>query len=1177
MGGLAFFNASNGAEGDTAALYSFFFVNGADVSVEDPWCFSFWYNMFGHDIGALKVYLIIDTRKYPPGPQDLIEPPFSVIGQQTGPNAWVQANLNITEEDFAVAIQVTSGTGERGNVAIDGLGFQCQMCPAPNLNFSCNFEQGPCGWTQRTDDNSNWALQCGDTPTEETGPLYDHTLGDSNGKYYYMHARPLDMGDRVVLLSPVVAANESQSVWCFSFWYNMYGRGITEGGALKVSVGLYPVNESAYPANESLVLSIAGQQTGPKVWIQAKVAVNQTSDFQVAIEARRGVSSTSDIAIDDVDLSEGECPDLDTGFDCSFEEGYCGWEQVVSNQDANWKLERGTTPLAGPGIEYDHTFGNIKGVYCLHERGVSSIATMISPIVPASSQWYLSFWNHMYGATVGTLRAYQIVEGSGKKILLIKSKHHTGRRVWEQHVTQIFSTTGVRVQLEATVSSSDGDIAIDDILLTLTSPPDPDPAFDCDFEEGLCGWNHPTDGDFNWYRERGDTVTEGTGPEFDQTIGTLNGTYLLFEGRFALPNATAIILSPQVSVPSGFNWIMSLWYNMYGRGIGALNVHQVPEGRGVTADTRIFQLLGEQTNDTTWLQAVITIRNVTAPFNIALEGVPGVSDKSDIAVDDIRVVPDTESPRVTCPDDVPSVSTNPGVEFAVVPWTPMPSATDNIDVLDSNSITCFDDGGNVVMSSSSYGVGTTTVTCNATDSALNIGKCQFNITVVASTVTVSPSTTGVTSISDTPTGGLGSSATSADLSATGSTIQGTPMSGSATTADQSATGATTISDTPMGGSSATSADLSNTGATRISDTSTGGSATNGGQSSTRPTTSRDTLTEGPGTTGGQPVARPTTVGDTLTSGSATNGVPATTVSIEDCITTQAFLVQLRILGIDGAPVVYTNQLANKDSQEFQDIARRIGQPVSRALRRGQRTSTICKFEVVAIRNGSLLVNGVARYPMTAVVDSNTVLDVLHVDAQIDNSLLIDQSVSVVTAETESCPANYCQNAGTCVPVGSFPDLQFSCECAEGFTGSKCEGEDQPANGGVITLAVVAGVLAVAVIFALICACAMVMMGTAKRHAGDRRERVPVDLMPTGYRRPQFNRPGYDGRFSPYFIPGPALMRRMNQDSLESDSYLDDGLRDLDRRIDNFSTPYIVPGPALMRRMNEERYDDAFYY
>ncbi|XP_038052898.1 MAM and LDL-receptor class A domain-containing protein 2-like isoform X3 [Patiria miniata] len=1015
MGGLAFFNASNGAEGDTAALYSFFFVNGADVSVEDPWCFSFWYNMFGHDIGALKVYLIIDTRKYPPGPQDLIEPPFSVIGQQTGPNAWVQANLNITEEDFAVAIQVTSGTGERGNVAIDGLGFQCQMCPAPNLNFSCNFEQGPCGWTQRTDDNSNWALQCGDTPTEETGPLYDHTLGDSNGKYYYMHARPLDMGDRVVLLSPVVAANESQSVWCFSFWYNMYGRGITEGGALKVSVGLYPVNESAYPANESLVLSIAGQQTGPKVWIQAKVAVNQTSDFQVAIEARRGVSSTSDIAIDDVDLSEGECPDLDTGFDCSFEEGYCGWEQVVSNQDANWKLERGTTPLAGPGIEYDHTFG------------------------------------------------------------------------------------------------------------------------------------------------------------------TLNGTYLLFEGRFALPNATAIILSPQVSVPSGFNWIMSLWYNMYGRGIGALNVHQVPEGRGVTADTRIFQLLGEQTNDTTWLQAVITIRNVTAPFNIALEGVPGVSDKSDIAVDDIRVVPDTESPRVTCPDDVPSVSTNPGVEFAVVPWTPMPSATDNIDVLDSNSITCFDDGGNVVMSSSSYGVGTTTVTCNATDSALNIGKCQFNITVVASTVTVSPSTTGVTSISDTPTGGLGSSATSADLSATGSTIQGTPMSGSATTADQSATGATTISDTPMGGSSATSADLSNTGATRISDTSTGGSATNGGQSSTRPTTSRDTLTEGPGTTGGQPVARPTTVGDTLTSGSATNGVPATTVSIEDCITTQAFLVQLRILGIDGAPVVYTNQLANKDSQEFQDIARRIGQPVSRALRRGQRTSTICKFEVVAIRNGSLLVNGVARYPMTAVVDSNTVLDVLHVDAQIDNSLLIDQSVSVVTAETESCPANYCQNAGTCVPVGSFPDLQFSCECAEGFTGSKCEGEDQPANGGVITLAVVAGVLAVAVIFALICACAMVMMGTAKRHAGDRRERVPVDLMPTGYRRPQFNRPGYDGRFSPYFIPGPALMRRMNQDSLESDSYLDDGLRDLDRRIDNFSTPYIVPGPALMRRMNEERYDDAFYY
>ncbi|XP_038064974.1 hyalin-like [Patiria miniata] len=92
---------------------------------------------------------------------------------------------------------------------------------------------------------------------------------------------------------------------------------------------------------------------------------------------------------------------------------------------------------------------------------------------------------------------------------------------------------------------------------------------------------------------------------------------------------------------------------------------------------------------------------------------------------------DNEPPKVTCPSNLPDIPTYIGMAFAVVPWSAMPNATDNVDgVVDPINITCVDDTGKIVMSNGIYAVGTTTVTCNATDTAGNQGSCQLNITVV---------------------------------------------------------------------------------------------------------------------------------------------------------------------------------------------------------------------------------------------------------------------------------------------------------------------------------------------------------------------------------------------------------------------------------------------------------------
>ena len=43
--------------------------------------------------------------------------------------------------------------------------------------FSCNFDTGPCGWTQDKGDNFDWTRNRGSTGSTGTGPNNDHTQG----------------------------------------------------------------------------------------------------------------------------------------------------------------------------------------------------------------------------------------------------------------------------------------------------------------------------------------------------------------------------------------------------------------------------------------------------------------------------------------------------------------------------------------------------------------------------------------------------------------------------------------------------------------------------------------------------------------------------------------------------------------------------------------------------------------------------------------------------------------------------------------------------------------------------------------------------------------------------------------------------------------------------------------
>ena len=79
---------------------------------------------------------------------------------------------------------VEDENGKNSTIAVDDVVMLNRTCPTI---ATCSFEDSFCGWTNTIDgDDSEWVMNRGSTPTEDTGPKYDNTLntalGGSSGK-----------------------------------------------------------------------------------------------------------------------------------------------------------------------------------------------------------------------------------------------------------------------------------------------------------------------------------------------------------------------------------------------------------------------------------------------------------------------------------------------------------------------------------------------------------------------------------------------------------------------------------------------------------------------------------------------------------------------------------------------------------------------------------------------------------------------------------------------------------------------------------------------------------------------------------------------------------------------------------------------------------------------------------
>ncbi|KAG5847524.1 hypothetical protein ANANG_G00126960 [Anguilla anguilla] len=293
--------------GDSARMLS------PQCQLSGPHCLQFWYFMHGSASAmAFNMYLLEGTNA---------TKIWSKANDQG--NAWNNAQLDITVSGaFHLIIEGIRGSSPQSDVAFDDLSIHYGMCsdlpavglistvasstspaspsedggagmPHPVCRLDCNFDSDLCTWNQLLTDSFDWTRQSGPTPTSMTGPSFDHTTGA--GHYLYIEADGVSNGDTARLLSAQCSDSRPQ---CLQFWYHMYGTADTMGLTVYLLEG--GVTQRLW----------SRRNDRGDAWHQAQVDINASGAFRIFFEGRRGTTTLSDVALDDVTLNRGTCADL---------------------------------------------------------------------------------------------------------------------------------------------------------------------------------------------------------------------------------------------------------------------------------------------------------------------------------------------------------------------------------------------------------------------------------------------------------------------------------------------------------------------------------------------------------------------------------------------------------------------------------------------------------------------------------------------------------------------------------------------------------------------------------------------------------------------------------------------------------------------------------------------------
>ncbi|XP_033976327.1 meprin A subunit beta-like [Trematomus bernacchii] len=184
--------------------------------------------------------------------------------------------------------------------------YKCKSTIA--FQMQCSFpDETMCQMTSCSQSGLGWEM----VTKVKGGPVSDHTsLPSGSGEQgedagYFMHVSTAsgEEGDSAWLETHRMSLNREHHVQCLQFYY-------FHSGNMSDHLNIW-IREFQDELDLKGTLRLMGQITGEptKHWKLHHVSLNATKHFQVEFEVRKGAgSSTGGFSIDDINLSETECP-----------------------------------------------------------------------------------------------------------------------------------------------------------------------------------------------------------------------------------------------------------------------------------------------------------------------------------------------------------------------------------------------------------------------------------------------------------------------------------------------------------------------------------------------------------------------------------------------------------------------------------------------------------------------------------------------------------------------------------------------------------------------------------------------------------------------------------------------------------------------------------------------------
>ncbi|XP_017761306.1 PREDICTED: leukocyte tyrosine kinase receptor isoform X2 [Eufriesea mexicana] len=185
--------------------------------------------------------------------------------------------------------------------------FDCDKMPE---NTRCNFEHGWCGWRNVPGRPLNWTLNRGATPSERTGPSYDHTYRNASGTYAYVSmSTRVKYASRGTIESPLYNPTppyhgDPKSPYYKScqvrFFYHHYG---VHSGLLE----LYLIQVKRHENHHESLWTAYLKVDRSNAWYNKIVPLPDIKyRYYLQFEVKKGYDPKADVAIDDFSLSP-EC------------------------------------------------------------------------------------------------------------------------------------------------------------------------------------------------------------------------------------------------------------------------------------------------------------------------------------------------------------------------------------------------------------------------------------------------------------------------------------------------------------------------------------------------------------------------------------------------------------------------------------------------------------------------------------------------------------------------------------------------------------------------------------------------------------------------------------------------------------------------------------------------------